>query len=70
MSFAKGDLVTRQSYNHDLLFRVASVKRENVELYGEDIRLKADAPVTDLEMVQQRELEKRRKREQEKEEFS
>ncbi|MGM0941394.1 MAG: sporulation peptidase YabG [Bacillota bacterium] len=70
MNYSKGDLVTRESYNHDLLFRVASVKKNSADLYGEDIRLKADAPISDLKKIQERELEKRRQKGKEKEEFS
>ncbi|MBU5266091.1 sporulation peptidase YabG [Virgibacillus proomii] len=70
MSFTKGDLVTRYSYNHDVLFRISSVKDEYADLVGEDIRLKADAPISDLRLVQERELQKRRQKGKEKEEFS
>ncbi|APC46746.1 sporulation peptidase YabG [Virgibacillus halodenitrificans] len=70
MSFSKGELVTRISYKHDLLFRVASIHQEKVKLHGEDFRLEADAPAKDLVKVEGRELEKRRKKEIEKEEFS
>ncbi|MBY7141600.1 sporulation peptidase YabG [Virgibacillus sp. NKC19-3] len=70
MSVTTGELVTRKSYNNDLLFRVASVKKDSVNLYGEDIRLQADAPISDLLQVQARELEKRRQKGKEQEEFS
>lgn len=70
MSFTNGDLVTRRSYNHDLLFRISSIKKDYAILYGEDTRLKADAPVDDLVLLQEREVEKRRRLEKEKEEFS
>ncbi|WP_099158906.1 sporulation peptidase YabG [Virgibacillus ndiopensis] len=70
MDFTTGDLVTRTSYNHDLLFRVASQTDGNVIIHGEDIRLEADAPIDDLARVQDRELEKRRKSVKEQEEFS
>ncbi|GAB3054477.1 sporulation peptidase YabG [Virgibacillus ainsalahensis] len=70
MSFMTGELVTRKSYNHDLLFRVAEVRKDTLKLYGEDIRLEADAPTDDVVKVQIRELEKRRKKVREQEEFS
>lgn len=70
MGVTTGELVTRRSYNNDLLFRVASVKKDFVNLYGEDIRLQADAPTSDLLQVQARELEKRRQKGKEQEEFS
>ncbi|WP_156289983.1 sporulation peptidase YabG [Oceanobacillus salinisoli] len=70
MNFSIGTLVTRKSYNHDLLFRIANIKEDVASLYGEDWRLEADAPIDDLERVEERDLEKRRKKEKEKEEFS
>lgn len=70
MRFTKGDLVTRISYGHDLLFRIASINEKNVQLFGEELRLEADAPIDDIVMVKSRELEKRRKKGREREEFS
>ncbi|MFS0673853.1 sporulation peptidase YabG [Ornithinibacillus sp. 179-J 7C1 HS] len=65
-----GELVTRKSYHHDLLFRVSSIKQGKAILYGEDIRLEADAPLDDLTKVEERELQKRRQKGKEQEEFS
>ncbi|WP_085993746.1 sporulation peptidase YabG [Oceanobacillus senegalensis] len=70
MSFSNGTLVTRKSYNHDLLFRIATIKNNIAQLYGEDFRLEVDAPVDDLSKIEERDLEKRKQREKEKEEFS
>ncbi|AUJ24467.1 sporulation peptidase YabG [Virgibacillus dokdonensis] len=70
MSYSKGDLVTRYSYQHDILFRVSSVKKELVDLVGEEVRLKADSPIDDLKLVEERELQKRRQQGKESEEFS
>ncbi|MEC5426009.1 sporulation peptidase YabG [Virgibacillus sp. C22-A2] len=70
MDVTKGELVTRASYNNDLLFRVASVNSDVARLFGVDVRLEADAPTKDLVRVQDRELEKRKKAEKEQEEFS
>ncbi|WP_163969222.1 sporulation peptidase YabG [Oceanobacillus halotolerans] len=70
MSFQKGELVTRVSYEHDILFRVASVTGDMVILHGENIRLVADAPINDLVRIKERELAKRRKKVKEQEEFS
>lgn len=70
MKFLIGDLVTRVSYRHDIIFRVSSQEGDTVILHGEDVRLKADAPVHDLISIEQRELDKRRKKEKEKEEAS
>lgn len=70
MSYSKGELVTRYSYQHDILFRVSSVKKELVDLVGEEVRLKADSPIDDLKLVEERELQKRRQQGKESEEFS
>lgn len=47
-----GDIVTRKSYGHDLMFKVVSVRRNRSEteviLKGLDMRLLADAPLNDL----------------------
>lgn len=46
------DIVARRSYNCDILFRVIDIREtdggKTAILYGEDIRLVADAPCTDL----------------------
>ncbi|MEN2766731.1 sporulation peptidase YabG [Ornithinibacillus xuwenensis] len=65
-----GELVTRKSYKHDLLFRIATVSQDRAILHGEDIRLEADAPLDDLTKVEERDLEKRRQKGKEQEEFS
>ncbi len=70
MRFNKGDLVTRISYDHDLLFRIGSIREKTVQLFGEDLRLEADAPIDDIVMVKSRDLEKRRKKGKEQEDFS
>ncbi len=62
--------MTRKSYNHDVLFRIASIDKAMVRLYGEEYRLEADAPIDDITKIEKRDLEKRRKKEKEKEEFS
>lgn len=72
MGIQVGDIITRKSYNHDLLFRVVEIKenRETEEkiaiLHGEDVRLIADAPLDDLEKIDDREYRKRQKLEKEK----
>lgn len=57
------DIVGRSSYDCDVFFRIIDIKEINGEkvavLYGEDIRLEADAPFTDLEPIGQLELEQR-----------
>ena len=48
MNYKIGDLVTRISYKHDILFRIVDINPEIVFLKGVDVRLYADAPVKDL----------------------
>ena len=52
MSIGIQDLVGRRTYGCDVLFRVIQIKEEDGKkiaiLYGEDIRLMADAPFDDL----------------------
>ncbi|MYL35942.1 sporulation peptidase YabG [Pontibacillus yanchengensis] len=68
--FVKGDLVTRSSYQHDVLFRVQEVQENRVILYGEDIRLEADASPLDLVKVKSEELKRRKQQAKEEEEYS
>ncbi|SFB31572.1 spore coat assemly protein [Lentibacillus halodurans] len=70
MSFSTGERVTRKSYQHDLLFRIASITGETAILHGEDIRLAADAPLDDLVYIRERDLKKRKQKGKEQEEFS
>lgn len=52
MSINIMDVVGRISYNCDIIFRVIDIREQNGKqiaiLYGEDIRLIADAPIADL----------------------
>jgi spore coat assembly protein len=47
----QGDLVTRKSYGGDLVFKIEQVERLRAVLRGIDYRLLADAPLTDLTVV-------------------
>ncbi|KIL52504.1 sporulation peptidase YabG [Jeotgalibacillus soli] len=57
-----GNLVGRKSYSCDVVFRVVEiVNREGEEfavLYGAEVRLVADAPVSDLVLITDKELER------------
>ncbi|KPB03483.1 sporulation peptidase YabG [Bacillus sp. CHD6a] len=62
-----GDIVARKSYNYDLLFRVMDIhenelKQRVVLLYGEDVRLMADALYEDLKVVDGKEQMTRKQR--------
>jgi spore coat assemly protein len=67
MDIKVGDIVARKSYNCDLLFRVIDVKEKDGEkeaiLYGEEVRLIADAPCSDLVIIDEREQQERKKKE-------
>lgn len=43
-----GDIVTRKSYNGDLLFKVVSLSRDTALLRGISFRVMSDAPLDDL----------------------
>ncbi len=44
----EGDFVTRKSYNNDILFEVILIEDKTCLLKGVDVRLSADAPISDL----------------------
>lgn len=46
--FEVGDLVTRKSYDNDVVFKIIRIDKDNYILMGTTIRLMADAPVDDL----------------------
>lgn len=52
MSFKIGDLVSRISYNHDIVFKITSISGDKVYLKGVDLRLYADALIDDIVAVQ------------------
>lgn len=43
-----GDYVTRKSYNNDIIFEVIELEGTNILLKGVNVRLMADAPISDL----------------------
>ena len=68
MAIKSGDYVVRESYRRDIVFRVSRIYRdENGELSavlkGVAIRLLADAPLSDLELLDAAETERLRERE-------
>lgn len=48
MNFRIGDLVTRISHEHDILFRIINFEGDTVFLKGVDLRLIADSDISDL----------------------
>lgn len=51
MFFKVGDLVTRSSYNNDVVFRIIELEKDVAYLKGLNIRLRADSNVSDLTLV-------------------
>lgn len=52
MPFNIGDLVTRNSYNNDTVFKIIDIDSGIAILKGVNIRLFADSNVTDLKKVE------------------
>ena len=48
LNIEKGDYVTRNSYDNDTVFKVINIKNGVYYLKGVEVRLIADAEVTDL----------------------
>lgn len=74
MSIKSGDFVVRRSYDRDIIFKVKQIfKDENGKLSavlkGVELRLLADAPITDLETVSPPDLNKSNQEERELEEL-
>ncbi|MDX8045689.1 sporulation peptidase YabG [Gracilibacillus sp. S3-1-1] len=70
MKLMTGMLVTRFSYEHDIVFRIKNIQDDKVVLHGEDLRLEADAPVDDLRILPEEDIRKRQEEIKEKEEYS
>ena len=60
-----GDIVTRRSYNNDIVFKIVDILEEGGQikalLKGLEMRILADAPIDDLKQVTQQELREYRK---------
>ena len=48
MIYQVGDYVTRESYHHDVVFKIVRIRNETAYLKGVFVRLEADAPLEDL----------------------
>ena len=48
MKFKVGDIVSRKSYNNDILFKIIDISDDVVALKGVDLRLYADSDIEDL----------------------
>lgn len=52
MEIKKGDYVTRNSYNHDTIFKVININNGVYYLKGVEVRLYADSSIDDLKKVE------------------
>ena len=50
MLFKVGDIVSRNSYNNDTLFKIVSIEDGLINLKGVEVRLYADSPPGDLKL--------------------
>jgi spore coat assembly protein len=57
MLFQKGDLVTRNSYNNDIVFRIDDIVDEIAILVGINMRLCADSKIDDLQLYEKKDDE-------------
>ena len=57
MNFKKGDIVSRISHNNDVIFKILKIEGNIAYLKGTDVRLYADADVSDLILTEEREEE-------------
>ena len=56
MNFKIGDMVTRISHQHDILFKIIEINGNIALLKGVDLRLYADSDVDDLVISKEEEL--------------
>lgn len=54
-----GDLVTRNKYNNDIVFKIIKIENQIAYLLGETIRLKADANLNDLKIYKEEKKEEK-----------
>lgn len=53
-----GDIVARRSYGYDVLFKVSNIYDDIADLIGITVRIIADAPIYDLKIMTQEEINK------------
>ena len=56
LNFKLGDLVTRISHKHDIIFKIVGIEGNIVFLKGVDLRLYADSDVDDLNLEDKKEV--------------
>ncbi len=57
MQIQKGDIVSRKSYNKDIVFKVENISGDNADLKGVSVRIIADSPISDLIKLTKKEIE-------------
>ena len=50
MFFNVGDIVSRNSYSNDVIFKIIKIENDKAYLKGVEVRLLADAPISDLKI--------------------
>ena len=55
--FQIGDLVTRKSYDNDIVFKIIEIQDKNFILKGVVVRLFADSPLEDLKIYNSNEID-------------
>ena len=55
--FQIGDLVTRKSYDNDIVFKIVKIQDKNFILKGVVVRLFADSPLEDLKIYNSNEID-------------
>ncbi|MDD2628001.1 MAG: sporulation peptidase YabG [Clostridia bacterium] len=53
-----GDIVARRSYGYDVLFKVSNIYDDIADLIGITVRIIADAPIYDLKIMTDEEINK------------
>ena len=61
MNFKIGDMVTRISHQHDILFKIVEINDNIALLKGVDLRLYADSSVDDLVISKEEEAQEDKK---------
>jgi len=61
-TFKIGDVVARKSYNLDILFKIIGVNKNIIDLAGLTVRIVADAPISDLVHITEKEVNDRMKK--------
>ena len=57
MNFKIGDLVTRNSYNNDIVFKIINISDSIAYLKGTNIRLYADSKIDDLKIYDKQDID-------------